>query len=99
MSHGAELLFLPCWILPFPWYFPSSGRRSRGDADTGQGSAGTRGTGATPARGTTWAQNTTPKQQVFFTSAPQADVAAEINLMRKRWSPSSYSRKPECDTA
>lgn len=29
MSHEAELLFLPCWILPFPWYFPSSGWEPR----------------------------------------------------------------------
>lgn len=43
MSHEAALLFLPCWILPFPWYFPSSGQGSRGDTDSGQGFAGTRG--------------------------------------------------------
>ena len=30
LSHGAELLFLPRWTLPFPWYFPRSGRESPG---------------------------------------------------------------------
>lgn len=33
MSHEAELLFLPCWILPFPCYFPSSGWEPRGRQD------------------------------------------------------------------
>lgn len=99
MSHGAELLFLPCWILPFPWYFPSSGRGSRGDANTGQGSTGTRRT-AQPRPGELPGLKTQlPKQQVFFISAPQASMAAEINLMRERWSPSPYSCKPEWDTA
>lgn len=51
MSHRAELLFLPCWILPFPWYFPRSSRGSCRDANTGQGSDDTQGMGTTPARG------------------------------------------------
>lgn len=87
MSHGAELLFASCWILPFPWYFPSSSRRSRRDTDTGQGSAGTQGTGTALGRGTTWLQIQLPKQQVFFTSAPQAYTVAEMNLERKRQAP------------
>lgn len=99
MSHGAELLFLPCWILPFPWYFPSSGRGSHTDADTGQGSASTQGMDTIRPEKQPWLQIQLPKQQVFVASAPQACMAAEINLMRKRRSPSSYCRKPKCDTA
>lgn len=91
MSHEAELLFLPCWILPFPWYFPSPAG-SRGDARTGQGSAGSRGTDRlSPGQGTTWASNRNPKQQVLLSSAPQA----ERNLRRRRWS----ALCAECGTA
>lgn len=54
MSHEAELLFLPCWILPFPWYFPSSGWEPRGRRDW-PSSAGSQGTARlSPAQGTTW---------------------------------------------
>lgn len=78
VSHGAELLFLPCWILPFPWYFPSS---------RWQESQGHRlrprlcqhlGTGTTPALGMHRLKVQLPPQQVFLTSAPQAYMAAGI---------------------
>lgn len=84
MSHRAELLFLPCWILFFPCYFPSSDWSSGGDVDTGQGSAGTGGTNTSCKHGNHLGSKHN-SQSSRFASFPLS--SSEILLMRQRRSP------------